>query len=278
MLSGSPVLVAVVAVRAIPDVSAHALVLRVGLRLRMALGTEKYGIVGRVRVAVAAQLGGVVWNRKPRVIECRTRPRCGCVACLASRRKASGYVIGIRRPGVVGPVARVAISRNGGVVSTDVAIRASDRGVSAGQRECRFAVIESCWLPGGGVVTNLAGLRKAGLYVVRVCGSVEIFQVTGRARSTQSRKLTVNVATCALHSHVRSRQREGSLRMIEHCTRPRSGAVTDRTVGREASSFVIRIVRIVVIRHVTRGTSAAVQRVVSIHMALCAGDGGMRAG
>ena len=54
--------------------------------------------------------------------------------------------------------------------------------------------------------------------------------------------------------------------------------MADRAVRRKARGLVIRIVGVVVIRHVTRGTGGAAQGVVPVHVTLRAWDGGMRAG
>jgi len=76
------------------------------------------------------------------VIESRTRPLRRVVAGIAGLRKTSRHVIGIRRHLVFRQMAGDAGGRQRRVLVVDVASKAGDRGVLAGQRELRCAVIE----------------------------------------------------------------------------------------------------------------------------------------
>src|SRR5690348_10902226 len=63
-------------------------------------------------------------------------------------------------------------------IVVDVAIRTLPRGnrVCTRQRKPRFRVIESRRLPGCGGVAGFASLRESPAHMVRVRGSLEIFQ------------------------------------------------------------------------------------------------------
>ena len=111
---------AAVTIRTVPHVTPHSGVLRICLRLRMAIRADEDLVVGRVRVTIGA-LRVLVWQREPGVIESRSSPSCGGMARLACSRKTRSDVIGIGCPLVIGLVARIAVSRSGGKVAVNVA-------------------------------------------------------------------------------------------------------------------------------------------------------------
>src|ERR1039457_6654113 len=73
-LAAVAVAVAGITIHAVPNVSSDPLVLRVGLRLRMAARTCEHRIVGRISMAVAAQPRVAVRKREPRVVEVSAGP------------------------------------------------------------------------------------------------------------------------------------------------------------------------------------------------------------
>ena len=75
----------------------------------------------------------------------------------------------------------------------------------SGQRETGVVVIESRPRPRGRAVAGLTGLRKSCLHVVRVRGSLKIFQMAGRAGRVCQVVVAVDVALRALGVDVRAR-------------------------------------------------------------------------
>lgn len=100
--------------------------LRIRLRLRMAIRAHKNRVVGRICMAIRALLRRTVRNWEPRVIERCTCPGGGSVTSLTGCRKSGRCVIRIRGAVVIALVARVAIRRDAGVIAVHVAVRASD--------------------------------------------------------------------------------------------------------------------------------------------------------
>ncbi len=98
-----------VAIRAVVDVPPNAGVMRVHLGLRMTRCARENGVIGWIRMTVGADAVRIsVVRREPRVIERRTRPGRGRVARFTRRRIASGGVVWVGSPRVVGGMARVA--------------------------------------------------------------------------------------------------------------------------------------------------------------------------
>jgi hypothetical protein len=87
-----------------------------------------------------------------------------------------------------------------------------------------------------------ASLRKIRIDVVRVCGALEILQVTGNARSIRQVVVVVDVAigTSARRHGVCSRQREVGKVVIESRVQPGACAVVAlRTIGWEVAGNVV---------------------------------------
>ena len=72
-------------------------------------------------------------------------------------------------------------------------------------------------------------------------------------------------------------ERPSGLRVVEHSIGPIRSVVTSLASGRKPSLRVIRIVRIVVVLHVTRGTRCRRQVVIPVYVALGAGQIRVRA-
>jgi hypothetical protein len=79
---------ALIAVRAVPNVASHTLMLRIRLSFCVANRANENLIVCRVRMAVGA-LGIVMRNPEPGVIERGTEPARSRVTCCACRREAN---------------------------------------------------------------------------------------------------------------------------------------------------------------------------------------------
>jgi len=142
-LTASSVLMTLVAVNAVVNVVAHTLMLGIGLALAVAIGTSKYGVVGRVGMASGAHAIRVaVVSGEPGVIEGRSLPRSGGVTGLAGRGESRRCVVRIGRGLIVSLVTGVAICRNRGVVVVHVTVGASHGGVRTRERKGSVVVIE----------------------------------------------------------------------------------------------------------------------------------------
>ena len=160
------------------------------------------------------------------------------------------------------------------VVIVDVTLHALHRGMRSRQREAGGRVVKGRARPGGGVVTLLAGLGEARLYVVRLRGALEILEVathTSRVRGGQG-IVPVHVALRALHGGVRSRQGEACAVVIEGRIIPRSRGMTLLAVCRESRLHVVRIGCAVEVLHMARAAIRGRAHELVVDMALCAGD------
>src|SRR6267142_1329150 len=111
-----------------------------------------------------------------RVVKGRARPGGGVVTLLTGLREARLHVV---RLGGALKIFQVAAHASGirareVVVIVDVTLHALHRGMRSRQREAGGRVVKVRARPGGGVVTLLAGLGEARLYVVRLGGALEI--------------------------------------------------------------------------------------------------------
>src|SRR6185312_496213 len=146
-LAASSVLMACVAVHAVVHVAIHILVMEVGCVVAaVATGAGKYGVIGRVGMAVRADAVGVaVVGGEEGVIAARQSGRCpigGGVAGGAGGWPARRGVIRIGGPGEVRLMAGIAIGGRTGKHVIDVACRASYGGVSTREREGSVVVVE----------------------------------------------------------------------------------------------------------------------------------------
>jgi len=160
-LSASPIPVAVVAIRAVVNVAAHAAVIGISLRFLMAVRALEHQIVAWIGVAGGAHaIGSAVIGREPGVIEGRSQP-AGCVVASGTRRRKScRRVVRIIGSRVIRLVARIAIRGQAGVVVVHVALSAGNLRVESGQRERRVVVIEARRNPRDGVMAHIALLRE----------------------------------------------------------------------------------------------------------------------
>ena len=239
--------------------------------------------------ALQRSVGSVQRKTRSGVIKRRARPGSGVVAQRASLREARLHVIRSRGAVEVGLVAGVARRAVRQVVSAGraegrvVALRALQRHVSAGQCESRGRVIERGTGPAGRVVALRAGLREAGLHVIRVARIIEVRLVAGDAsRAGQAvgtgRAEGCVVALIALQRDVRARQRETGGGMVEAGAVPRGGGMALLAGCREAALHVARIGGAVEILHVARGAIGRRSDVLSVNVALRAGHRDVRAG
>lgn len=128
-------------------------------------------------------------------------------------------------------------------------------------------------------MAGLAGGWETGRRVIRIGGSVVVGLMTAITSRWQGRVVVVHVAAGAGHGGVRASQRESRVVVIEAGIGPRGRAVADVAGCREADLRVIGIIRVVVVGLMASDASGvgARQLVVSIHVALLAGQRTMRA-
>ncbi len=193
-----------VAIHAVVDVTIHALVVLVGLRLLVAVGALEHRVVIWVRVTGGANaIRPAMICREVRVIESRSRPR-GCrVASLASRRKARGRVVRVGRAVVIRRMAAITGRGQRGVVVVHVATVAGHCRVGAGQRERGVVVIEAGIRPRSRAMASVACGREADLRMIRIVGVVVIRLVTSDARGVRAGQLVVSIHVALLTGECR---------------------------------------------------------------------------
>ena len=131
-------------------------------------------------------------------------------------------------------------------------------------------MVESGRLPRGGVVAGVACLREPGRHMVRICRFGEVGHVAAGALRRERREVIVHVAQSALHLDVRAGQRESGLGVIEDGVQPVSGRVADLAVRWETCRDVIRIGRLLEVRHMAARARQGPVLEVAIDVAECA--------
>jgi len=101
--------------------------------------------------------------------------------------------------------------------------------------------------------------------------------VAGDTLRAQVGELPTRVAGLALQGGVRPRERETAQRVVERRIRPGNRAVANGTIRGEPSGNVVRIGRLLEIRHVARRARGWHRSVAAVHVALRARHLGMRA-
>lgn len=154
---------ALVAIDAVVDIPANPLVLLVGLALGMTIGAGKNRIIVRVGVTRGTYAPSpAVVHIPPGMVELGVEPGRRVVTGFTSRREMRGGVVRVRRPVVVGRMARIAKGSGDVVVVVDVTIRALPRrhSMESSQRPARLRVVEGAIHPVNGVMTHLASCGK----------------------------------------------------------------------------------------------------------------------
>ena len=161
------------------------------------------------------------------VVEGGIGPRSRVVARGAGSGNSGLRVVGVGGALEILHVAGRTIRRSAGKLSVHMALGAGHSGVGPGQGKLgKGVVIESGWLPGGGGVAALAGLRESRLHVIWVCRLLEIGEMAAYASGGRARELASDVARGAVQGNVRSGQREtGDLQMVKLGARPAIEAV-----------------------------------------------------
>jgi hypothetical protein len=143
LLSAPAVSVTLVAIDAVVHIAGNALVVPVGLCLRVTVRTLEDRIIVRIGMAGGAHAACVaVVCREPGVVERGSGPGCGGMAGLAGGGESCRGMVRVRGPVVVRLVAGVAVRGQGGVVVVHVTTGAGHRGVRAGQGKRRVVVVK----------------------------------------------------------------------------------------------------------------------------------------
>lgn len=227
--------------------------------------------------ALHADVRSRQWESRLRVIKHGAGPGARGMANRTVRRESGGGMVRIIRGVVIRHVARRTRGIGQVVIVVGVALRASQRRVRSGERESGGRVIECRRLPCRSGMAGLASLGESAGNVIRIARRIEVVHVTRRASRAQSREYVVHVTLRTLHIHVRSRQRERRVVVIESRPCPRGRRVAGGAISRETSSLVIRVRSAVVIGHVATGTNWTGQAVVAIRVTLRALQGCVRA-
>lgn len=139
-------------------------------------------------------------------------------------------------------------------------------------------VIEGCVEPIGRVVASCASSRESRGHVIWIVRSRVIALVTAIAVGWNGCVVVVHVTARACNARVRAGQREASVVVIERRRRPSCSVVANVALLRESYGCVIRIVRVLEIRQMTRHAGGIGQLVIAAGMALAALDRRMGAG
>ena len=214
------------------------------------------------------------------VIEGGAFPLRGGVADGAILGKASRYVVGIRRSGVIGKVAANTRRRSSFVdvvLVTDSALQSCMR---ARQRELRRrCMVELCTLPLRGRMADRTVAREGGGDVIRVRCPVVVCDMAALAGSWGTFEDSVHMALGTLCGSVSAGERElCSCGMVEFRPLPLRGAVARGAFPGEPGSDVIRIRGASEILQVATFTSGRRPLENVVDMTLCTLGGRMCAG
>jgi len=155
-------------------------------------------------------------------------------------------VIRARRRVVVSLVTRVAVGRRSREAAADMAARAVDTLMGAGEGEAGLVVVDAAgWPPGARAVARLAGAGQIRGRVIRTRRRVVVGLMAGVAVGRRSRELAAHVTAGAAHRLVRAGQGEAGRVVIDAGRRsPGAGRVAVLAAAREAPLRVVRAFRV----------------------------------
>lgn len=167
-----------------------------------------------------------------------------------------------------------------GVNSAGVTLRAGNGDVRPGQGELGLrGVVERGTQPIRRGVAELAILRESGRGVVRILGRLIILHVTRKTGRAQTLVNTTRVTLETSGGRVLAGERECGLRgVIEGGSVPIRRRMAELAILRESGGGVVRIIRRLIILHVTRRTGRTQTLVNAARVTLEASGGRMLAG
>ena len=145
--------------------------------------------------------------------------------------------------------------------------RTVDGNVCSRQRKIAQVVIELCRGPCRRGVARRASVVILSCNVVRILHVLIILFVTGPAFGRRSCILSVHVTGGAVYFHVRARQWEIRICMIEGRRRPRHSIMTLETLMRELSLCMVRVIRFLKILLMARPTIRGRIRILAVIVA-----------
>ena len=261
-----------VAVHAVVNVPANALMVLIGVRFGMTIRALEHRVIARIYVAGCANSArATMVGVEPGVVEDRScPPGDDLVACLAGGGEAGRHVIGVVGGQILNLVTRIAVGRERCVVVVHVATGARYGRMCSHERERRVVMVEGRGLPRRCAVADVALLGKSSSHVIRIRRALVILQVATHAGGIRQVVIPVDVTIAALQFQVPSRQRETALGMIKCGGLPGRGAVAHRAVGGKARRYVIRIRRGLVLLQVATHAGGAGEVVVPVDVAIAA--------
>jgi len=213
------------------------------------------------------------------VIEAGAAPARGSsVTNRAIERESGGDMVRIRCALVLSKVASITVFGSTGEGGLRVTLIALHGGVSTGERERSFGVIERGVVPVHRAVADGAVERKAHGCVIGIVGSVVKRKMTGVAVSWRASELAADVAQIARDSSVPAGEGEWRFGVIEGGAGPIDCAMADGAIEWENLLHVARIRCSVIKRQMTGVTVRWHAGESAARMALVTVQGGVRAG
>lgn len=163
------------------------------------------------------------------------------------------------------------------ITRTGVAVRAGPIHASVRVAHREPGVVERCIGPVRRVVAGGAGRRETGCSVIGVICLLIIQLVAAVAIGRERRVVIVHVAICAGHVHMRPRQREGCVVVIEGRGSPACRAMANVALLREADRDMVWIGGLLKIGEVATDARRIGDVVVSVDVTLRALDRGVGA-
>ena len=171
-----------VAIHAVVHVPADALMLRVGLVLRMAVRALEDAVVVWIRVADRAHsTRSAMFHVEPRVSKRCIQPAAGRMASGAGCGEPRRNMVRTRRGAVILGMAAITVGRQRRVVVVHVATGTGHGVVRSREGEAGVVVIERGLRPGRRVVADVALLRKPDGDVVGIVRVLKIREMAGHA-------------------------------------------------------------------------------------------------
>lgn len=145
---------------------------RIGLRLRMTSQAIECGIVGGVRVAIAARVRAPVICREPGMRKGCPSPLSGRVASLTRRRESRRCMVRIVCRFILALMTRIAVCGSPRVLPSNMAARTGYARMRSRQGKGGLGVIETGRYPSCSAVADLAVLRESRTLMIRIGCSV----------------------------------------------------------------------------------------------------------